>query len=938
MLRWSAVHRRSSYWEPDQLQQRYAGTATVLTTTGSVEEDRNENDSPQHHQRHQHHQQLGHPRTMTMHGGGGGGGGSATMPPTSIASATFGARQRRRSYWIATAQARLRRSAHSSGGGSEEREVRAVQRPYMQQRHSRKYSSPGLMLDNNNNSSSSMALDNTTLGRGSFGTALSTSGPLLAIDDDENTTTEEEKSGTGIGNDAFAHGTELLPMVPKSLRKTSFCDEAIQKDIEQQQHHNHRALTPMTPNYQQLNGRASLLGVPANNESLDGGSVRRFSLQAAAALIRRRRSSFAREKWASKLEFLLAVIGYAVDLGNIWRFPSVCYKHGGGAFLIPYLVMLLVGGLPMFYMELVLGQFHRSGCLSIWKKICPMFKGIGYGICFICTFISCFYNTVIAHAVYFFIYSVRWEVPWQRCDNAWNTKQCRESFNATREDADGWGEELRTPSQEFYLFEVLESQKSTGLNDLGGIKFSMAFCPRSTGKIVWVTATAPYIVLAVLLVRGLTLPGASKGIYYYLMPNFDKLLEPTVWTAAATQIFFSLGPGFGVLLALSSYNDFNNNCYRDAVVTSLINCFTSFFSGFVIFSTLGYMSELTNRPVSEVVGEGEASLIFVVYPQAIATMNHAPIWSLIFFLMLITLGIDSTFSGIEAFITGFCDEYPRLLARRREIFVACVIGVHYIGSLPATTYGGSYVIPFLDEYGVSLSVLFIVMCEMIAVCWFYGIRRFSEDIRLMLGFYPGLYWRCCWTLCPLFIGIIFVLALYSTSFAPMQIPNYTYPGWSVLLGWVFRMLSCLSVPGYALYLFIITPGTTMQRIKFMLTAQQRPSMSSAGTFSIGGGAGGCTGALSANPNNNSSSLMVVMDGGNTDEGAVTGTTTTTTITTMPSHHFGTPRDLANSNDNIAEGEAGTDPQVNRLSIGTITASNNSRSRQSSFTSSSIAHL
>ncbi|KHJ94375.1 Sodium:neurotransmitter symporter family protein, partial [Oesophagostomum dentatum] len=120
----------------------------------------------------------------------------------------------------------------------------------------------------------------------------------------------------------------------------------------------------------------------------------------------RRRSSFVRDRWATKMEFLLAVIGYAVDLGNIWRFPSVCYKHGGGAFLIPYLVMLLVGGLPMFYMELALGQFHRSGCVSIWRKVCPLFKGIGYGICFICTFIACFYNAIIAHAVYFVVSSI----------------------------------------------------------------------------------------------------------------------------------------------------------------------------------------------------------------------------------------------------------------------------------------------------------------------------------------------------------------------------------------------------------------------------------------------------------------------------------------------------------------------------------------------------
>ncbi|KAI6208107.1 Sodium-dependent serotonin transporter [Aphelenchoides besseyi] len=579
-----------------------------------------------------------------------------------------------------------------------------------------------------------------------------------------------------------------------------------------------------------------------------------------SAAARRRRSSVAREKWASKVEFLLAVIGYAVDLGNIWRFPSICYKYGGGAFLIPYLVMLCIGGLPMFYMELILGQFHRSGCLSIWKRICPMFKGIGYGICFVCTFIACFYNAIIAHAVYFFIQSLAWDVPWRHCGNEWNTDLCREDVgNSSLTNSTALTTEYRTPSQEYYMqvngnqlhktYKVLELNKSTGFDDLGGIKPEMAFClflvflavyfalwkgPRSSGKVVWVTATAPYIVLTILLIRGLTLPGAGKGIKYYLTPDFNKLLQPgkkkeyqqeflllDVWTAAATQIFFSLGPGFGVLLALSSYNDFNNNCYRDALVTSLINCFTSFFSGFVIFSTLGYMSVLTNKPVSEVVGESESSLIFVVYPQAIATMSYSSLWSAIFFLMLITLGIDSTFSGIEALITGFCDEYPRVLARKREIFVAFVIIFYYFGSLPTVTYGGTYVIPFLDAYGVSLSVLFIVMCEMIAVCWFYGINRFSEDIRLMLGFYPGIYWRICWFSCPFFIGLIFALALYETSFSPLEIPNYTYPEWSVWLGWILRLLSCLSVPFYMIYLFLTTRGTPLQRLRFMIKPQQR---------------------------------------------------------------------------------------------------------------------
>uniref|UniRef100_A0A0M3HV68 Aa_trans domain-containing protein n=1 Tax=Ascaris lumbricoides TaxID=6252 RepID=A0A0M3HV68_ASCLU len=176
------------------------------------------------------------------------------------------------------------------------------------------------------------------------------------------------------------------------------------------------------------------------------------------------------------------------------------------------------------------------------------------------------------------------------------------------------------------------------------------------------------------------------------------------------------------------------------------------------------------------------------------------------------------FSGIEALITGFCDEYPRILARKREIFVGIVIATYYFGSLPTVTYGGTYVIPFLDEYGVSLSVLFIVMCEMVAVCWFYGIRRFSEDVRQMLGFYPGLYWRLCWTCCPIFIAVsffyalqtIFLLSVYHTSIQPMSIPSYTYPQWSVPLGWFLRLTSVLSVPIYAIYYLCNAKGTFVQ--------------------------------------------------------------------------------------------------------------------------------
>ncbi|CAH2048284.1 unnamed protein product, partial [Iphiclides podalirius] len=495
-----------------------------------------------------------------------------------------------------------------------------------------------------------------------------------------------------------------------------------------------------------------------------------------------------RETWAKKVEFLLAVVGFAVDLGNVWRFPYICYQNGGGAFLIPYCIMLLFGGLPLFFLELALGQYHRCGCITLWKRICPALKGVGYAICMIDIYMGMYYNTIIGWAVYYLIASlasISSSLPWTSCDNEWNTPLCTPItspqifLNAT------------TPAKEFFERNVLEQHKSNGLDDMGPIKPSLALCVfgvfvlvyfslwkgvRSAGKVVWVTALAPYVVLLILLARGVTLPGATEGIRYYLTPEWHKLQNSKVWIDAASQIFFSLGPGFGTLLALSSYNKFNNNCYRDALITSSINCLTSFLAGFVIFSVLGYMAHVQNKSIEEVGLEGPG-LVFIVYPEAIATMTGSVFWAIIFFLMLITLGLDSTFGGIsfllnwslnakdrdhmtfssiacgrrrcevglEAVTTALCDEYPRVLGRHREIFVAFLLLFIYICALPTTTYGGVYLVDLLNVYGPGLAILFLVFAEAAGVCWLYGVDRFSEDVKSMLGHTPGLFWRTCWT-------------------------------------------------------------------------------------------------------------------------------------------------------------------------------------------------
>ena len=205
---------------------------------------------------------------------------------------------------------------------------------------------------------------------------------------------------------------------------------------------------------------------------------------------------------------------------------------------------------------------------------------------------------------------------------------------------------------------VLQMNQSDGIENIGTPIWRLAGCVlvvylllylslfkgvKSSGKVVWVTALAPYFLLSILLVRGLMLPGAMDGIHFYLVPDLSALSKTEVWTDAAVQIFYSCGAGFGVHLAYASYNKFDNNCYRDCLVTSCVNSFTSFFSGFVIFTYLGYMSTYQGKPIESVAEQGPG-LVFEVYPEAIATLPGSQVWSCLFFLTMIILGMDSAVS------------------------------------------------------------------------------------------------------------------------------------------------------------------------------------------------------------------------------------------------------------------------------------------------------
>ncbi|KFO37926.1 Sodium-dependent noradrenaline transporter [Fukomys damarensis] len=540
-----------------------------------------------------------------------------------------------------------------------------------------------------------------------------------------------------------------------------------------------------------------------------------------------------RETWGKKIDFLLSVVGFAVDLANVWRFPYLCYKNGGGAFLIPYTLFLIIAGMPLFYMELALGQYNREGAATVWK-ICPFFKGVGYAVILMAFYVGFYYNAIIAWSLYYLFASFTLNLPWTDCGHTWNSPNCTDPklFNSSAlGNHTKYSKYKFTPAAEFYERGVLHLHESSGIHDIGLPQWQLLLClmviviilyfslwkgVKTSGKVVWITATLPYFVLFVLLIHGITLPGASDGISAYLHIDFYRLKEATVWIDAATQIFFSLGAGFGVLVAFASYNKFDNNCYRDALLTSTINCVTSFISGFAIFSILGYMAHEHKVNIEDVATEG-AGLVFILYPEAISTLSGSTFWAILFFIMLLTLGLDSSMGGMEAVITGLADDF-QVLKRHRKLFTLGVTLSTFLMALFCITKGGIYVLTLLDTFAAGTSILFAVLMEAIGVSWFYGVDRFSNDIQQMMGFKPGLYWRLCWKFfSPAFL--LFVVVVSIINFKPLTYDDYVFPAWANWIGWAISLSSMALVPGYIIYKCLSAPGSLRERLAYGITPE-----------------------------------------------------------------------------------------------------------------------
>uniref|UniRef100_A0A8C6UX40 Transporter n=1 Tax=Neogobius melanostomus TaxID=47308 RepID=A0A8C6UX40_9GOBI len=523
-----------------------------------------------------------------------------------------------------------------------------------------------------------------------------------------------------------------------------------------------------------------------------------------------------RGQWSNKIEFVLSVAGSIIGLGNMWRFPYLCYKNGGGAFLIPYLIFLFTCGVPVFFLEVALGQFTSEGGITCWRKISPLFEGLGYGTQVIVTLLNFYYIIVLAWGIFYLYFSFSWDLPWSSCNNTWNTENCVEFQRRNASDNQTFNINITSPVIEFWDAEDFAGSRPHGLSQLGLGSVSACgldhvyFCiwkgVKSTGKVVYFTATFPYLMLIVLLIRGLTLPGAAIGIKFYLYPDLGRLADPQVWMDAGTQIFFSYAICLGALTALGSYNKYNNNCYRDCLSLCCLNSATSFVAGFAIFSILGFMSYEQNVPISEVAESGPG-LAFIAYPRAVTMMPFSPLWATLFFVMIVFLGLDSQFVCVESLVTAVVDMYPAVFRRknRREIFLLFVMLISFCMGLIMIMEGGMYVFQLFDYYAASgMCLLFMLQCDPAVVS---GADRFYDNIEDMIGYRPGPYIKYCW----LFLTPATCIGTFAFSlikYTPLKYNNeYVYPWWGYVIGWLLALSSMICIPLWMVYKLSTTQGT-----------------------------------------------------------------------------------------------------------------------------------
>ncbi|MFC2947166.1 sodium-dependent transporter [Virgibacillus sediminis] len=449
-----------------------------------------------------------------------------------------------------------------------------------------------------------------------------------------------------------------------------------------------------------------------------------------------------RSQWGTRAGFILAAVGSAVGLGNIWRFPAVAYENGGGAFFIPYLFALLTAGIPILIMEFTMGHKYRGSAPLTFSRMNKKTEWIGWWGVLVAFVISTYYSVIIAWAISYTLFS----------------------FNLS------WGSDT-----EGFLFSNYLNLADPG--EIGGfvpgvliplivvwaVVLGILFKGVKKGIEVANRIFIPLLVIIFLIIvlRAVTLPGAVEGLEAFFAPNFSQIMSPDVWIAAYGQIFFSLSIAFAIMITYSSYLPKKSDITNNAFIVGLGNSSFELLAGIGVFGILGFMAVQSNVAVDEVVAGG-VGLAFVVFP---AIINEFPamneLFGFLFFASLVLAGLSSLMSISETYISGLVDKFN--ISRGKAVLFGG--GLAALISLLYATQGGLNFLDSVDYFINQFGVALIGLVEVVVIAWFLrelsGLQSHANeisDIRL------GSWWTISLTvITPIVLGYM-MFGLFTQNF------------------------------------------------------------------------------------------------------------------------------------------------------------------------------
>ena len=404
-------------------------------------------------------------------------------------------------------------------------------------------------------------------------------------------------------------------------------------------------------------------------------------------------------QWDSSLSFILAMIGAAVGLGNIWRFSYVLYSNGGGSFFIPYFLAIAILGIPFLILEYGIGFSFKDSFSNILKSINERFEFIAWILVLLVFIIVCYYMVIISWDMVYFLSSFKFS--WGANPTTFFTGFVGGSSNL----ANAWTLLIPTAIGTILIWAILWFISHKDLND--GI-----------GKVARVLIPSLFIMMAIIVFYAFTLPGHMIGIDALIRPNWSTLLDIDIWLAACGQIIFSLSMGQAIALTYASYLPENSRLTDNVLIVVAANSFFEIFTAFGVFSILGFMSLHSGIRLSNL-ATGGTGLVFDVFPMIFNVMGPiARVLAPLFFLAIFFAGITSALAIFEPMLSSICHKFD--LTRRQATPILSIIGCSI--SLLFTTGIGSYLIGITDTFVNEFGVLFLIGIQCIIFGWFYKIE------------------------------------------------------------------------------------------------------------------------------------------------------------------------------------------------------------------------